>query len=83
MKSVSRVKAEPQPGISGCRGTVVRVNKGKVYVQWHGLGVEDEMLPSEIEPAPACENSEAVGSELYPGSGPAQGNRTLRVIAGT
>jgi hypothetical protein len=55
-------------------GTVVRVGKGKVYIQWHGLAVEDEVKPYEIEPAPACENPEATDSDYI--LVPAPRNRT-------
>lgn len=37
-------------------GTVVRVSKSTVFVQWHNCSVEDKLYPKDIVSAPDVEN---------------------------
>jgi hypothetical protein len=48
----------------GYTGTVVNVEGGSVYVQWHGTCVEDQMDPGEIVPAPDVPTPDGNGLRL-------------------
>jgi hypothetical protein len=45
-------------------GTIVNVEGGSIFVQWHGTCVEDELSPADVTLAPEVDNPEGNGLRL-------------------